>query len=264
MLVKLRANDIAWASCMLCQIVHIVERGEIPQGAAIDAFGGSLGALTRACEDLGLRVSLTQVQRLQQTIFTIGKMDWQTIGRMAVEVQSRIVDELESHVFLQIAVSKIQFYEQKTPLFGQAVNDCFPSASYDIEEAGKCFSLERNTACVFHLMRVLEVGLAVLASKLSVQSHHTNWQKIIEQIESKVRSMGGDPARGSNRKDEQEFYSQAAHHFMILKDAWRNYTAHARGKYTEEEARRIFDNVRGRSEERRVGKECRSRWSPYH
>src|SRR2546425_3269490 len=80
MLVKLRANDIAWASCMLCQIVHIVERGEIPQGAAIDAFGGSLGALTRACEDLGLRVSLTQVQRLQQTIFTIGKMDWQTIG----------------------------------------------------------------------------------------------------------------------------------------------------------------------------------------
>ena len=25
-----------------------------------------------------------------------------------------------------------------------------------------------------------------------------------------------------------------------------------------------FDNVAGRSEERRVGKECRSRWSPYH
>ena len=23
-------------------------------------------------------------------------------------------------------------------------------------------------------------------------------------------------------------------------------------------------NIRGRSEERRVGKECRSRWSPYH
>ena len=25
-----------------------------------------------------------------------------------------------------------------------------------------------------------------------------------------------------------------------------------------------FDNVQPRSEERRVGKECRSRWSPYH
>ena len=25
-----------------------------------------------------------------------------------------------------------------------------------------------------------------------------------------------------------------------------------------------FDNIAERSEERRVGKECRSRWSPYH
>ena len=29
------------------------------------------------------------------------------------------------------------------------------------------------------------------------------------------------------------------------------------------DAKRIF-GVMGRSEERRVGKECRSRWSPYH
>src|SRR2546427_9256891 len=28
--------------------------------------------------------------------------------------------------------------------------------------------------------------------------------------------------------------------------------------------RRILENLIGRSEERRVGKECRSRWSPYH
>ena len=28
--------------------------------------------------------------------------------------------------------------------------------------------------------------------------------------------------------------------------------------------RLFYDTVKGRSEERRVGKECRSRWSPYH
>ena len=27
---------------------------------------------------------------------------------------------------------------------------------------------------------------------------------------------------------------------------------------------KVIDRVLGRSEERRVGKECRSRWSPYH
>ena len=46
-------------------------------------------------------------------------------------------------------------------------------------------------------------------------------------------------------KVQQEFYAQAASHFGILKDAWRNHTAHARGICTEGEATLIFDNVRG-------------------
>ena len=33
---------------------------------------------------------------------------------------------------------------------------------------------------------------------------------------------------------------------------------------TEEKALAVLNAVRARSEERRVGKECRSRWSPYH
>src|SRR4030095_15091997 len=38
------------------------------------------------------------------------------------------------------------------------------------------------------------------------------------------------------------------------------------GERTEREESRIHQDVSGiyRSEERRVGKECRSRWSPYH
>ena len=30
------------------------------------------------------------------------------------------------------------------------------------------------------------------------------------------------------------------------------------------DAEKAFDKIQHRSEERRVGKECRSRWSPYH
>ena len=30
------------------------------------------------------------------------------------------------------------------------------------------------------------------------------------------------------------------------------------------DGRKRLDNILKRSEERRVGKECRSRWSPYH
>ena len=68
----------------------------------------------------------------------------------------------------------------------------------------------------------------------------------IEQIESKIREMHKDPVWKTlpDCKAHQEFYAQAATHFGILKDAWRNYTMHARGFYTEEQAERIFQNTR--------------------
>ncbi|MGE0404985.1 MAG: hypothetical protein AB7O65_01705, partial [Candidatus Korobacteraceae bacterium] len=44
-------------------------------------------------------------------------------------------------------------------------------------------------------------------------------------------------------KVKHEAYSQAASTFVFFKDAWRNYTAHARGKYLECEADTIFRNV---------------------
>ena len=45
-------------------------------------------------------------------------------------------------------------------------------------------------------------------------------------------------------KDQQEFYAQAASGFGIIKDAWRNYTMHTRGKYDEQEAIDILVCVR--------------------
>jgi hypothetical protein len=108
----------------------------------------------------------------------------------------------------------------------------------------------RSTAAVFHLMRALEIGLGVLGSTFGVSLAHTNWAPAIDEIEGHIREMHKDAQwKSKYSKDElklqQEFYAQAASHFGILKDAWRNYTAHARGKYTEPEAELIFANVRG-------------------
>ena len=93
-------------------------------------------------------------------------------------------------------------------------------------------------------MRVLERGLKVFADRFGVLSDHTNWHNIIEGIEKAVRNSGSDPNRPPDWKDQQEFYSQAASHFMMLKDAWRNYVAHERGKFTEEETEVLLLNVR--------------------
>jgi hypothetical protein len=39
----------------------------------------------------------------------------------------------------------------------------------DISEAAQCLALNRPTACVFHLMRVMETGVQILGNRLGIQ-----------------------------------------------------------------------------------------------
>lgn len=54
-------------------------------------------------------------------------------------------------------------------MFGEKVSLNFPSALEDIKEVGNCYATDRNTACVFHCMRVVEYGLRALAKRLRVK-----------------------------------------------------------------------------------------------
>ncbi len=48
-------------------------------------------------------------------------------------------------------------------LFGENVRTAFPSAAFDIEQAGNCLAVEANMAAIYHLLRVAEHGLRALA-----------------------------------------------------------------------------------------------------
>ena len=136
------------------------------------------------------------------------------------------------------------------------VSERFPSADFDIVEAGKCLAFSRGTACVYHLMRVLERGLYTLADYLEIEDIQENWQNAIEQIEKTIKEL--DNARPSRRADasvrtewesKRRFCSDAATHFAYVKDAWRNSTVHvslSRARiYPVEDAQRVYENVKG-------------------
>lgn len=156
--------------------------------------------------------------------------------------------ELKRDKFFYVPAERAKFFPRTDDrhIFGYAVADAFPSAVYDISESGICLALGRGNACVFHLMRVLEIGLRVLGSKFEVSLAHTNWGPAIDQIEKKIREMHKEEPWKSlpDCKGQQEFYAQVASHFGILKDAWRNYTMHARSFYGEEQAELIFENMK--------------------
>jgi hypothetical protein len=120
----------------------------------------------------------------------------------------------------------------------------FPSAKEDARSAIECFGIAQNTACVFHLMRVLEHGLAALAKDVGKEFDVQNWQNIIDQIESEVRNLGKRLPSGAAKNARLQFLSEAAKEFVYFKDGWRNYVSHGRGNYDEYQARSVMEHVR--------------------
>jgi hypothetical protein len=149
--------------------------------------------------------------------------------------------ELQKASCFRIANEKDKYF-QKDDLFGPDVGRAFGSCIGEIQNAGTCYALEQNDACVFHLMRTLERVLGVLASKFNVSFQQDNWHNIIEQLEARIRRM--DTTFGSDWKDKQKFYAGAASQFMFFKDAWRNHVMHVRDVFDEGKARSVLGSVR--------------------
>jgi hypothetical protein len=236
----------------LTRLLSYVERHFVQQIQAVGAYAtiepskgdGTgetfLSKLTMVCTQLSLKTSLKCVQyisSLSDSGTTYGQMKEAT-----TQLQRTIQWEMEEKLFMYIPPTRAERFNLPEA-FGADVARNFPSATFDIWEAGNSFAAGRSTACVFHLMRVLELGLIPFATIFGVPADRENWHPIIERIESKIRDMGKDPNKLLDWKEKQESYSQIANSFMFFKDAWRNYTAHARGKYIEDEADAIYRNV---------------------
>jgi hypothetical protein len=227
--------------------------------ATTDALGGNkslsevnrhrtlqtLAGLHGHCESIGLELAAEHVRDLEKAVTDNHHLNYNTVVVKITELGDAIRREMSGRMFIYIPPERARLYAQPK-LFGDKVAANFPSAAFDIFEAGNSLAAARGTACVFHLMRVLEIGLAALGNVFSVSLTHTNWGPAIEECEKKIRNMNQDPAWKSlpDVKEQQEFYSQAISYIGIAKDAWRNYTAHARGKYTEEEADLMLRNIR--------------------
>lgn len=128
--------------------------------------------------------------------------------------------------------------------FGSAVHDASPSASFDISEAGKCLALRRGTACVMHLMRALEVALGALAKDLGVENKSENWNTLLNRITEEIRSRNSKTHGEDWKEKDEPFYTEVATSFRLFKNAWRNHAMHARDKYSEDEAEKIYRSVK--------------------
>lgn len=148
-----------------------------------------------------------------------------------------LVDHFEERMVLLVDERKTHAYKNAGSLFGFEVWDTFPTSDRDIEESGKCLALNRNTACVFHLMRAMEAALRALADKISATVQDSNgqflaWGVIVANIKDKLPNLSRE-------------WTEAHNLLWGVGKAWRNTTMHPAETYTDEEAETLFNAVRG-------------------
>ncbi|HVA67886.1 MAG TPA: hypothetical protein VNF45_01145 [Candidatus Binataceae bacterium] len=151
-----------------------------------------LSSLRAACKKLGLRVTLKHFEDLFDA-FEDSEKTAENLRQNASSLAGTLRRELSTKLFLTLPDdASIESFENERPFDTESisVNERFSDAIYDMQEAANCLALGRATACVFHLMRVLEVGLSALANELKIPwPSHNDWQGVINAIEGRSKRL---------------------------------------------------------------------------
>lgn len=155
--------------------------------------------------------------------------------------------ETEGRKFLQ--VERDDLYSGGAALFGADVASKFASGvAFEIDEAAKCLALGRSTAAVFHLMRVMEIGVRAPCACLGMPEptgNGKNWGNMLSALKTEMeRRKRQSPPQWSQLSDPA-FFAEIHVSLDAVKNVWRNATMHIENKYTQEEAEHIFAAVRG-------------------
>jgi hypothetical protein len=200
-------------------------------------------------EEVNASLSLKEITSREVSLITSGQSPAHTtlsgvinLKKLEADVnilRKRIDDELKEREFFAVQTPHREYFSNPE-LFGVSVFNNYHSAIDDICEAGTCLALDRSTACVMHLSRVLELGLKVLAKTIGVPEQN-DWGKYIHEIDCELQRR--IKVSGARTPDEQ-FYAEAAVTFDALRRAWRNPSMHPTGNYSPERAEEILIAIR--------------------
>lgn len=208
----------------------------------------TLAELAKNCKKLPMSATMAaQIERAASEV-RVGNSaaNYATLARL-VEIRKNFVSELTEHYFLAIPSQRRRFYWDNGSTFGNAVDDTFPEATKEIKAANRCFALDEWTACVFHLMRALEIALHKWAKDLGVTQFSAmeleNWKNILDAAEKNIKAIEQQP-KSSTKDAELKYYGETIGHFRSVKDAWRNHVVHARETYDEGNAISAMNHIR--------------------
>jgi hypothetical protein len=152
------------------------------------------------------------------------------------ELSSAFMRDVATAVVFVLDPKRYRYSE--ADFIGEETRKNFPRSSAELLEAGMCLALDRNTACVFHAVRSLEVPMKVIAEALSVtlspKQGGQSWGLILREVEAGLK--------GYNGSDRDE-YHDAFVYLHAVKGPMRNATMHLDKVYDADNAHDILDAV---------------------
>lgn len=195
------------------------------------------------CRILGLNFSLKLIEDINK------KFKEDSIrpdGRDIDEIINRVKHEMSINLFLSLPSDNQKYYHPQEP-FGKDVSSKFSSLIYDIDEAHKCYALERNTASVYHSVRCLEGGIRALYRCMDIPEPtcgtQKNWSFILKEIDKSIKAKWPSPTE--KMLDDYIVISGFHAALSAMKDPYRNPTMHLDSKYDSEDALYYLQMVNG-------------------
>jgi len=192
------------------------------------------------CREMGFGSAAAQADRIRHGVERF--FDQYTTEQLRRDLESlrrQMVDEIKTRLFLHVPPADVDLYLESEP-FGAAVGAAFPSAIHDVREAAICLALDRSTACVLHLMRVLELCIKRgINPRLKIElKGDRKWADYIGAIRNRVKNKPRLP--GIDWQLDEPFYDRVADDLDNIRAIWRNPTMHAAASYQPRDARSIF------------------------
>jgi hypothetical protein len=197
------------------------------------------------CEKLELEHTLAYLATVEERFEskTISFAD--AIG-ITTQLADRVQDELKKCWFVYVPKDYIKRYQEPLEGWGTEIKSNLPSAIFDIAEASRCLAINRPTATVFHAMRVLEVGIVCLATKLRIprNKRDKSWGTVLDAVQGEIDRKFPSKGMSTHKRKQRRIYSGMIAQFNVFQRAWRDYTIHNPVRYQRGGAVEILDAVR--------------------
>jgi hypothetical protein len=168
---------------------------------------------------------------------------WSDINTLLEELWQTLEWEMKSEHFFHYSREDARQIENVDEEWKNVIS-AFPSSRREIVAALDCYALNDYTGCVFHMMRVAELGLRTIAKERGVISlgrkkpkpiEWGTWQEVFDAIEGQLPAIRR-ASPGPKRDAALSFYDTALSDLRTLRGLFRDPTMHFRGNYDKGEA----------------------------